>query len=367
MKRRTFTTIFLLTAVWAMSASISGCGDDDGGKSIPLENMEQEYLRTYCDKILECPNEWTSQLITDTDQCIELLKEMDANLSEMFVYFQDSVENGRATYNGRQVAKCLEGIENATCNEMAAGGIDSIEACEIAIVGLLEDGESCRTDEECAGGWCDTRDTCPGVCATDLEEGDDCSNEEQCAYDLLCEDGECIVNPGPLAEGQSCDNSNRSCEYGLFCSSDTGQCEAWKAEDEACSGAHECGPERMCTEVGCKTVTILTQVGEDCDPVNEGRICDPFAGIVCQLDVSEEEQNWTTCVEAAQEGDTCVDTTTMLVTLCEPTADIYCDHSDTQLCQPQKAEGETCERAEECLSEMCIAGECAAMENDECF
>ena len=367
MKSRTFKTIFVLTAVCAIGALAAGCGDDDGGNSIPLENMEQEYLRAYCQKLMECPTDWSGNLITDTEQCIELLNEMDGELSEMFTYFQDSVANGRATYNGKQAAKCIQSIQNATCSEMVGGGIDSVEACELAIVGLLEDGESCRTDEECAGGWCDTRDTCPGVCATDLEEGGDCSNGEQCAYDLICEDGECAINPGPLAEGDACTDSSRSCDYGLFCNYDTDQCEAWKAEDEACSGNQQCGPDGICTEAGCKPVTILTDVGEACDPENEGRICDPFAGIVCQLDVSGGEQNWTTCVEATQEGDTCVDTENMLVTLCDPTADIYCDRSDTQLCQPKKAGGEYYGRPEERLSGMCVMNECATMEEDECF
>ena len=369
MRNRKFVTVLALSALFAFAGGLSGCGDDDGGDSLPLSEVESRYTEAMCNKLMECPDNWMlGVMITNTQECIDIMSMMGGDMGEMFGYFTQAVQDGRAEYDGEMGSKCLDAIESTTCDEFF-NDPDGPEECETTFTGLLADSESCRADIECAGGWCDTRSSCPGECATLVAENGSCEDGEECEWGFSCIDGTCVPSPGPLAEGEECDFDGPECAYGLFCDEEgSGECIPLKGEGEECYWDGECERDKMCLETGCTTVTVLTQVGDECDPENEARVCDFFAGLVCQFGIGEGGMEFTECVEAAGEGQECFDSENSVVTPCDMRDQLYCDFQDTATCLPKKAGGEECEDNEECISGWCeMDGTCASVESDECY
>jgi hypothetical protein len=363
MWKKTWILFCLTSIALTVAFGQSGCGDDDGAPSVPLTEVESSYLELMCTKMMECPTDWMISQFDSVDECVTLMEEegLDAEFAKMTA----AVDAGDTQYDGEQAARCLDVMETLTCE--AFHSMTTPPECEAVFVGLLEDGASCHVDTDCAGGWCDTRDSCPGVCATAVAEGDSCANGEKCEEGLICLDGQCSADVGPLQQGDECmGDEPRNCAYGLYCDFTAESCQPWKSVDESCEWDAQCGPDAMCADGTCTTVVLLDEQGADCDQ-EAGRMCDFFSGLVCTLDFNTE--SWQTCEPAAQQGDTCVNTDSGLFIPCDPLADLYCDFiavDATNVCQPKKEGGAECADGQECLSGFCDGTTCAPVEEDEC-
>lgn len=349
---------FAIAATFALFGG-AGCGDDDGGGSsrIPLTELESSYYELFCQKAMECPDNWIVTKLDSVDECIELIQsqgDMDDGLADLV----GAVDGGNTEYDGEQAKTCMEETLALSCEAFHGSG--QPESCQSVFTGLLADGESCRLDEECAGGWCDTREACPGVCATEAIEGESCEGGIQCAEGFTCLEGMCAVEPDPLPEGEDC--SEHWCAYGLFCNSDM-ICEAWRGVGESCQGDWYCQAELMCLQGECSEVTLVDQEGVDCDPYS-GVICDPFAGLSCAMEMQTE--SFDTCVVSPQAGEACFDQDAGLFIQCDMTQEIYCDFESGN-CEEKKAGGEACTASEQCLSGYCQMDDtCAPVEVNDC-
>lgn len=345
-------------------------GDANGGDDLlELSELESKLLEASCSKYVECPISWEMALLmNNTQDCLDFYSLMDVGLSEFYEYLAEAIEDGRVLYDSEQAVACLEVFENLTCKELYDIS-HVVWECETIFVGLLEDGEACRADEECAGGWCDTNSSCPGECSTVIAENQPCEYYERCEPGLDCVEGVCEPYPEPAYEGEECIIGFAECAYGLYCDDyGTQECKPLGGEGDDCEYDYMCQPDKMCLETGCTTVTVIDQVGEECDPENEGKVCNVLSGLVCRMDLSEENNPWTVCVEAAKEGEVCMDYDNMLMTMCDLKEQTYCDVDDTGSCLPKKAEGEECMDDEECLSDWCDYDDmCGSYYEDECF
>lgn len=349
----------------ATAALLAGpaCSDDDSAPSIPVENVEDEYLNFMCQTLLDC-DAGLAPLLSSVQECRDF---MDAHergptaISEIV----EEVNQGNVDYSGTLAADCLSDMEALGCD---AFGSPDPESCRDVFMGSAANGDSCRLGAECTSGWCDTRNACPGECADPAADGESCANEEQCDFGLVCFNDVCEPHPGPLAAGQACDPDLEVCAYGLYCDEQTEVCTALKAGGEDCdsdSDVEECDAGLGCIEDTCVQLELVNTQGADCDPL-AGQWCNPLNGIGCVIDFTDMQNLvGTTCEPLAQLGETCVDTANRLLTPCDELGGVWCDFQ-TQECEPQKAGGEMCEGNDECLSGLCegMPGTC---EDVECW
>lgn len=344
--------------------------DANGGDDLPpLSELESKILEAFCSKYVDCPISWEMALLMNSTQdCLDFFNLMGVGESEFYEYMAEAIDDGRVLYDDDHAVACLDAVRNLSCEEFYDMSY-VIWECETIFVGVLEDGEGCRADEECAGGWCNTRSSCPGECASVIGENEPCEHYERCEVGLDCVEGICKPYQDPAYDGDSCETGFAECAYGLYCDDyGTGECKTLGGEGDDCEYDYMCQPDKICLETGCTAVTVLNQAGDDCDPENEGRICNVLSGLVCRMDLSEEDNPWTVCVEAALEGEVCLDLDDMVITSCDLREQTYCDFDDTGTCLPKKADGEECMYDEECLSDWCgYDDRCRSYYEDACF
>lgn len=180
----------------------------------------------------------------------------------------------------------------------------------------------CCTTEECPDTHFCNNDTFPGCfmpvgeCVPRITNGNTgCLSDRDCVTTAWCNAGTCetrVADSGACATGNDDQCVNRIC--------DTSVCTAPLALDAACTVSRECGPDAYCLSNQCKAFRT------------EGQSCDG--------------------------GKECAD-------------DLECDgHATTPKCYPEGEHpaGAGCGFGFDCLSGMCIDGECAdpAGENEDC-
>lgn len=307
----------------------------------------------------------------------------------------EAVTNGAATYDAAAARTCLNSLREAE-------GCDLFEAScfETLITGATEEGEPCKFydgDDYCEAGTECTGDNVgaicgDGVCVARAGLGEACTQDGDClapperanAYGW----SRCQTNgPGPAASmecthyytirtaeaGASCNAPHTAestnvyttadCVDGAYCNDGTCAAEVYAALNEACEGASddelECEPGLVCVGV-CKPLTFVSTVGADCGDIGTSvALCDPAAGVVCQVDFDTFEG---TCLAIGDgtTGSVCAMGIGQVLgtSACDSTS--YCpDFTDgvpvAAECVAKKANGARCEDSIECSSGACIS------------
>lgn len=335
-------------------------GTGSNGGELPLEDVPDAYATAFCDVIQKC-NPFFQALVPESechDYFLNTLK------NRGFDDILDAIDDGRATYDGRQMKACIDEVSARSCSELDN---PDPESCKSATEGTVARGDACTTDVECEGdSICEFSGSCPGVCSAHLNAGDSCSGNDQCKEGLVCSDdtGRCVE---PAQEGEDCEGGLAPVCDGdsLFCLGDDEETETpgtCRKLDEVFSAGpgdpcdFETGP--LCESGSACVVTNLDPVtfecaevvprGEDCqfgapNPCEAGSYC---AGIdLGAADISG------TCEAYAEPGDDC-----------DPAALVMCGIGALCLdgrCVARKANGVSCDDSAECWSENCVDGGCA--------
>ncbi len=360
MKRKTAFFAGWLGIV-ALAVGPVGCGDDDGGDTLPLAQVESSYMQAFCELAIDCELVPMFALFDgDVQACVQYIESSPDADFEMNAIV-DSVNAGNTDYDPALGAQCIDTIRSSSCEAIV--GSSEPQACIDAFQGVQDAGASCTLDEECAGGWCDMRDACPGVCADAVAEDGSCASGEQCEAGTECIGDVCTLDPGPAQQSESCED--RACAYGLWCDwSGDSTCQARVAEGQSCERDEMCDHGLYCNNLGeCAVPEIVTSAGEPCGGYDEGPFCSMADGLGCVMDFMTE--SWTTCEPLRQEGEDCIEydeaNSVALYYTCDPFAHLYCDtnfEAMTGTCLAKKGQGETCESGEECLSGDCDNNQC---------
>jgi hypothetical protein len=335
------------------SGSDGGIGDD-AGTALPLEDVEEASLRFWCETAITCDMFPGPLFQGSVQNCMDFLRVEAAG--DFFARLVWSVDQGHIQYDEEAGARCFADWREMGCFTDAPWP----DSCTEAFQGLLSNDEPCWLDEECSGGRCNSWDSCPGVCADAAPEGEPCDSfEENCEAGLFCVEDACVAYPGPLDLGTSCHTWPDWCTYPYHCDGQSLTCEERRPEGAACVWDDECQPELFCNSFFSGVCTVYQIVGDQGAPCewSEGRFCDSSAGLVCVTDLSDD--TGITCEPAAQPGEVCIDTQSMLSIPCAPLTNLYCD-ATSETCQAKKEPGEPCAGYEECISGWCdtVLGEC---------
>jgi len=356
-------------------AGAGACGDDDSGSGpVPLDQVQSSYIRAYCQLNIDCQFEAFAALFDgDVDTCVDFMEATGAT-EDALTELVDSVNAGNTAYDGTQARECVNAMQAMSCEDAYASPTAPPE-CEETFVGLLANGTDCTMDLECAGGWCDMNATCPGSCAEAVLIGGDCSAGETCEIGAECENGLCIVNPGPLALGDLCADSYRECGYGLWCDwNGNGVCENRMGVGVACDDEEQCDHGLFCNGDGeCAEVVLVNDVGGACGGFQDGPMCNIARGLGCAAEYGDG-LTYTVCVDLGSLGDSCMemDELTEVVTVlpCDMVAGLYCDmdlQNFTGVCAAKKAGGAQCTESDECQSNYCqMDGTCYEESTNPC-
>ncbi len=344
---------------------------DDGGKtkapSLALEEVEDAYLDLFCEKIEACEfSAYFDVIIEDRQGCVDFLKsrsDQEIGIADLIA----AAEVGTIVYDGAAAHACLEAMRGLSC--AAFGNADPPE-CMDTFTGTIADGDACHLGEECVSGNCDRGAGCPGVCVPAVAEGGVCEDSGACVSGTKCVLDECTAYTTPVAAGAACNPAEDWCDTGLFCHPTTGECTARLSVGAACEDVHEleCEQGALCIGMGqdpkeCVELTVVGTVGGVCD-FGAGTVCAAYDDLSCAID---DFQAFTgTCQISKKLGEVCFDSTARVLTLCDPTAELYCDLSAgfqvDGSCTAKKAGGEACTDNDHCLSGWCDAEICAEEE-----
>jgi len=230
---------------------------------------------------------------------------------------------------------CGNDEDCGTCEEDCAceGGSECVDG---VCVGLKADGESCGVGGECASGFCADLVCCDSACDLACQSCATAGSNGICAnFDLDTDpDDECGLCKVCSGIGGCTEAANNT--------DPLGECEEEDAcgLDGMCNGAGACGfwgEDTVCAAQQCVGQTLYeagTCDGEGTCEEGASQSCEPFkcntAGTKCR----------TQCAYTAH----CAD-------------GYYCK---AQNCLAQLADGETCSKAEECLSGKCTGTVCVA-------
>ena len=274
------------------SGGDGGSGGGGGDAAAAYDAM----IQAACEKQVSCGYPILNQGKT-VDACVSLQKTAAGEIPT-------SMGGGAVVLREDRLKACAAAITEASCQAVAANGIDIDAACTTYWEGTLGEGEACRggVASDCQAGLvCQFEgQKCPGTCVApeppcvegSCEEGSYCDSEARCAPRVAV--GQAC---GWTVEGALHENP---CEAGAFCLYDT--CAAQIAEGEACTGSYErecaAGFTCLCTDEGCAehVCAAAPKLGEACDMSS---MCDG-AGLFCNFDTGK-------CDERRAEDEACPD------------------------------------------------------------
>lgn len=263
----------------AIDAVVLGpCEVDD----ILIENLFDCFLQAQCTYGVQCL-EYGGTI----EECVD-----EANAGGgSFQRIVDANAAGKANYDGKKAASCLQDLLSDTCPE------DPNRQCEDVFEGTVDEGEGCFQSDECSGTDANCQqDNCPlqcceGVCENAAKIGEDCS-VRGCERDAHCSglsgDRKCVSGD----EDSEC-LEDYNCDRGLFCGTEN-TCTGELPLNAACDRSTQCDDSATCvganTEEGgvCRRVDM---VGVDCDSYCDGNLyCASAEGVElgsCTLKKSE--------------------------------------------------------------------------------
>ncbi|MBO6934225.1 MAG: hypothetical protein JJ863_04600 [Deltaproteobacteria bacterium] len=346
-----------------------GCGDDNGGGGVSLEDAPAAVAESFCNPVEACLGDLTS-LFLGGQACTDVFEPAITNGSAPL--WQASIDAGRLAYDGSKLDDCIEAASALGCDALEAR---DIAACDEAFEGLVEPGGACVAEVDCAGeAYCASDAACPGVCTLRAGGGESCTSNEGCVSGLICGSGTCVM---PAGDGESCGGSSAiECEAGLLCTGETdtdpGTCKAFSAVFTEAVGA-PCnlvdGLDPLCQEgLSCVVEDFdfaTMEVTQTCAaPSSSGGACNLGFPEVCPTGEYCNANPMAgmfdgTCVALPAAGETCRDVGDGLGQPCAPA---HACVSGT--CRALQANGASCTSAGECYSGNCEGGLCAI---PDCF
>jgi len=369
----------------------TGPGTPTGDASVTnpptdLDSLKAQLTQAYCNALVDCPGgspvAFFSILFSSPSECVNSLTFLgDQALEEV----EKALARGTVTYNATVAQSCLSTIESAA---LCAGQFGVLAtACEGAFVGSLNEGDSCYSGLECASGlYCNDDAGCPGVCTAMKAVGESCSSSSECLFsgsgagiaDCWFQGGgspTCtnITYGAPAAVGQPCgslgsppDISEVACQSGAVCdaaSGEAGTCVATVPVGSACTFQVDvCADNAQCIpspdfSATCVAVTLVKTAGGGCAPADVA-FCDPFSRLTCD----EASQTCQPYGDGSL-GATCPADSFFSFPGLTCNEGLYCS-PDSATCVTAKADGESCNEDEECLSGTCefSSGTCTSEE-----
>jgi hypothetical protein len=167
----------------------------DGVKTVPglaPDLAPRALAESICPAAYRCcmPDQLMSndQAGTDVASC-EMKTE--AAFTSQVAGIQASEKQGRVTYDGDKVQKCVEYLKTAPCPELQnTGHFTGLPACASFIQPQVEVGGACSQTFECKSSFCDRTglaDGQDGVCRNYASTGEACSSALPCGYGSQCD------------------------------------------------------------------------------------------------------------------------------------------------------------------------------------
>ena len=180
-------------------ALLIGCGGDDGGSPVAVDDLGLEISTASCAKYFDCCTdaelmaqfmgiEHDGQPIETEEQCVSFSNAVFTTLA--VDGYKLAIERGRIAYDADAAGGCIAAIEGLSCTQFGTGGIDGLASCRPFLIPKVADGEACAADYECIGGNCEGEERplggtpTDGVCAPALTQGQPC--DDDCADGLYC-------------------------------------------------------------------------------------------------------------------------------------------------------------------------------------
>jgi hypothetical protein len=246
----------LAIALGTVSLALGCGGGDGGGSSLNIEDLcgEQDgAFQIFVDKLLECTPEF-ELFLGQAPSAADVAAACNAQ-------FGPFIEDGTVEFtDAADLDACVAAIMAADCLTME---IDNIPECDGLLIGQVELGDSCETNDQCAGdAYCEQSEATCGVCAELLADGVSCENNNDCASGKCRSNGAC----GPFAEqGDACDD-DEDCVGQLVCN-ETCEPQGAVSAGDACAEFTECGfpfSGFFCNEQGMECEAFL-ELGADCN------------------------------------------------------------------------------------------------------
>ena len=293
MPRSYVKVLFCSLLPLALTAFASGCADGDtgpggsggggnggaggqgGGEPDPLAAYE-DMLQMACDRQVACGYAVLNQGKT-VEECLSLQRTATGEVPA-------SLGDGAVILREDRLRACAAAMSAASCQELAAKGVEVDAACVTYWEGTLGEGEACQggVASDCEAGLvCQFEgQTCPGTCVTpeppcvegSCQEGDYCNSAARCVPRVQVGQACGATVEGALHES--------ACAAGGYCADEV--CVAQVAAGAACTGSfeRECeeGYTCLCTDEGCSAKACAPQVelGEPCAQASQcadGRFC----------------------------------------------------------------------------------------------
>eukprot|EP00727_Mastigamoeba_balamuthi_P011196 m51a1_g67 putative C-tail anchored protein (376) ;mRNA; r:224831-226204 len=168
-------------------------------------------------------------------------------------------------------------VSSAPCPLSAAGSCCRFPLhCVSGKCRLHNNGDKCRFDSDCAPAHYGTGvSACQsGRCVEQRNANDACTNTTQCFGGMPCTGGKCAG----FSLGQNCTPSiisgdrtlGFSCAFGLYCDSETNECESAKAVGTACQRG-QCAAGAVCSAGVCVGAFSV----DEGQPCTDSRACNP--------------------------------------------------------------------------------------------
>jgi hypothetical protein len=348
-----------------LDAAVMNPTDEPDEEPITIGMVAELMARGSCGALSKCMGEQLLRESLRGQDCVPFRTQVYAN-RELY-WLASSVARGRVTFRPELLEACEIDLIGLGCDVQSRRLPSS---CRDALEGKAEVDETCAIDQECAGNaYCNKglMESCPGACASLQSSGLPCLASSECSDGLVCRRGTCAK---PLVEGESCTVhlGYGECSPGLVCqgaAADQFTCRSVKSvyagkEGDACDKT-----DKLC-ELGlvCQSQSETSVMGKCAKPAAAGGVCrlsEPGqcpSGFYCK----DARAEFTTrapagrdgiCAELPGDGKACV-----AALGCKPGA--ICSSVDNT-CHDRKGVGETCVENAQCYTSSCTASsKCAA-------
>lgn len=349
-----------------IDAAVLMPGDNPDEPTITLGMVAEILARGSCGALADCMGETLLRDSLRGMDCVEFRTQVYANRD--LYWLAKSVAYGRVTFRPELLSACEQDLINLGCDAQSRRLPDS---CREALEGKAVVDETCAIDQECAGdAYCNKGlvESCPGTCASLQSSGLPCVNSSECADGLVCRGGVCEV---PLVEGDPCTVhlGYGECSPGLVCqgaAADKFTCRSVASVYVGKVGDVCDKTDKLC-EVGlvCQSQSATSLMGICGEPAAGGEVCRPSEPSQCPADhYCKDASDGVTaraapgvdgvCARLPADGQSCV-----AAIGCQPGA--YCSSVDEK-CHVRRAVGESCFENAECYTASCSysTNKCAA-------
>lgn len=337
----------------------------DDEPTVTLGMVAEFMARGSCGALEKCMGkELLRESLRGVD-CVTFRTQVYANRD--LYWLAKSVAYGRVTFRPELLEACEQDLIARGCDVQSRR---LPTTCREALEGKAKVDEICAIDQECGGAtYCNKGlvESCPGTCASLQTSGLPCLSSSECSDGLVCRKGTCSV---PLDEGDKCTVhlGYGECSPGLVCqgaSADKFTCRTVASvyvgkEGDACDKT-----DKLC-QMGlvCQSQSSTSVMGKCAKVVASGAVCRPSEPGQCPTGYycKDARANVTTrapagtdgvCAELPADGASCV-----AAIGCKP--GVICSSVDNK-CHERQGVGETCVEDAQCYTSDCSTNnKCAA-------